>query len=119
MESNETCNCQIIHSESVDLVKQNMASTEQIHNLAEIFRQLGDPTRMKILYALLFAELCVCDISALLGMTSSAISHQLKQLRHTRVVKTRREGKVIFYSLDDDHIRNIIKLSYDHICNKC
>jgi ArsR family transcriptional regulator len=103
----------------VDLAKNNMATTEQINSLAEMFKQLGDPTRMKILYALLQTELCVCDISALLGMTSSAISHQLKQLRDTRVVKTRREGKVIFYSLDDDHIRAIIKLSYEHICNKC
>ena len=119
MEINDTCGCQILHEEAVNTAKLKMATPDQLQSLSEMFKQLGDPTRMKILFALLHAELCVCDISALLGMTSSAISHQLKQLRHTRIVKTRREGKVIFYSLDDEHIRTIISTSFYHICNKC
>ena len=84
-------------------------------NLAELFRVFGDTTRIKILYALFESELCVGDIAAALGMTQSAVSHQLRVLKANKLVKFRREGKTVFYSLDDDHVRSIIALGMEHV----
>ena len=88
---------------------------DALYELAELFRVFGDSTRIKILYALFEAELCVCDIAQLLNLTQSAVSHQLRVLKNARLVKPRREGKTVFYSLADDHVRRIIAQGMDHI----
>lgn len=111
----EICNCNIIHEDVLRSVKRNMPKEEKLCNLAELFKALGDSTRVKILYALLNAEMCVCDIAALLGMTQSAISHQLRVLKQSRLVKYRREGKIVYYSLDDEHVKNIFDQGLIHI----
>ena len=86
-----------------------------LYDLTELFRIFGDSTRIRILYVLFEAEMCVCDIAALLGMTQSAISHQLKALKNARLVKSRRDGKTVFYSLADDHVKTIIDQGLEHI----
>jgi ArsR family transcriptional regulator len=114
----DTCNCSIIHEDIVREVKNNMLSEETLYSLSELFKILGDPTRVKILYALLNAEMCVCDIAALLSMTQSAISHQLRILKQSRLVKYRKEGKVVYYSLDDEHVKQIFDQGLIHISEK-
>ncbi|OEF99326.1 transcriptional regulator [Vulcanibacillus modesticaldus] len=114
----ESCNCTIIHNEVVDDVKKGMPQEETLYDLAELFKVFGDTTRIKILYALFQAEMCVCDIAALLKMNQSAISHQLKVLKQARLVKYRREGKVVYYSLDDNHIKQIFDQGLVHIKEK-
>ncbi|MDR1410640.1 MAG: metalloregulator ArsR/SmtB family transcription factor, partial [Spirochaetaceae bacterium] len=104
------------HEEVVSLVRKAMPEEETLLNLADLFKMFGDSTRVKILCALFNAEMCVCDIAALLGMTQSAISHQLRALRQTKLVKYRRDGKVVYYSLDDDHVKNIFDLGLLHVC---
>lgn len=106
---------QPIHISSVDIVKKNLPKDELLCDLADLFKLFGDTTRFKILYCLLHAELCVCDISKILGMTQSAISHQLKVLKDSKLIKCRRCGKSICYSLADDHVRSIIALGYEHL----
>ena len=90
-------------------------TTRSWYDLAELFKVFGDSTRIKILYALFEAELCVCDIAQLLGLTQSAVSHQLRILKTNRLVKPRKDGKTVFYSLSDDHVRKIIAQGMDHI----
>ena len=92
-----------------------MPQEEKLYDLAELFKVFGDTTRVKIISALFEAEMCVCDIAELLGMTQSAISHQLRVLRQARLVKHRKEGKVVFYSLDDEHIKSIFNQGLEHI----
>lgn len=111
----QVCSCNIIHEDAVNKVKRNMIKENHAEKLANFFKVLGDFTRVKILYALSESELCVCDISSLLDMTQSAISHQLRVLRAANLVKYRREGKVIYYSLDDDHVRNVFGQGLEHI----
>ena len=111
----ERCSCLLVHQETVDQVLGGMPDDETLYDLAELFKVFGDSTRIKILYALFEAELCVCDISKLLGLTQSAVSHQLRVLKGSRLVKFRREGKTVFYSLDDDHVRKIIGQGMEHI----
>lgn len=111
----EKCECQSVHQAVVEQVKKNMPGEEVLYNLAELFGVFGDTTRVKILYALFSAEMCVCDIAALLSMTPSAISHQLRILKAARLVKYRREGKSAYYSLDDDHIKNMFAQGMEHI----
>lgn len=96
-------------------VRQELPDDEVLYDLAELFRVFGDTTRIKILYALFESELCVGDIAAALGMTQSAVSHQLRVLKANKLVKFRREGKTVFYSLDDDHVRSIIALGMEHV----
>ncbi len=91
---------------------------ETLYDLADLFKVLGDTTRIKILCALFQAEMCVCDISALLGMTQSAISHQLRVLKQARLVKYRKEGKVVYYSLDDEHVESIFDKGLIHISER-
>jgi DNA-binding transcriptional ArsR family regulator len=112
----DKCDCNIIHEEVVAEVRAQMPDEEVLLNLADLFKVFSDSTRVKIVYALLKSEMCVCDIAALLGMTKSAISHQLRALRQTRLVKYRREGKIVYYSLDDDHVGNIIQQGMLHVC---
>jgi Predicted transcriptional regulators len=114
-ENIEICNCNIIHEDVVRDVKNNIPNEKTLYELAELFKVLGDCTRVKILYALLNAEMCVCDIAALLGMTQSAISHQLRVLKQSRLVKHRRDGKVVYYSLDDEHVKQIFDQGLIHI----
>ena len=111
MENNErkieNCNVNIIHEDIVVRVKDKLPAEETLYDLAELFKVFGDTTRIKIICALFESEMCVCDLSCLLNMTQSAISHQLRVLKSARLVKFRRKGKVVYYSLDDEHIKHI------------
>lgn len=111
----ERCDCEVIHEEVVNQVKDRMPEEEILYDLAELFKIFGDSTRIKILWALDEAEMCVCDISVLLNMTQSAISHQLRVLKQAKLVKNRKEGKVVYYSLDDEHVRQIFDQGLIHI----
>ncbi len=111
----DRCETTVIHEDVINSVRENMPEEETLYDLAELFKVFGDSTRVKILWALDEAEMCVCDIAASLNMTQSAISHQLRILKQARLVKSRREGKVVYYSLDDDHIRGIFDLGLAHI----
>lgn len=110
------CECTVIHQEVIDKIK--LPEEELLYDLGDFFKILGDSTRIKILSALFQSEMCVCDIAALLGMTQSAISHQLRVLKQGRIVKHRKEGKVVYYSLDDDHIKHIVDQGLTHISEK-
>ena len=114
MEEN-LCECTVIHEENVKKVVSLMPDDSIIYDLAELFKVFADSTRMKIIYALLEEELCVCDIANICGTTQSAISHQLRLLKQSKLVKFRREGKTIFYSLDDERIEQIVKKGSEHI----
>ncbi|WP_160675143.1 metalloregulator ArsR/SmtB family transcription factor [Clostridium sp. C8-1-8] len=111
----ESCNCTIIHEDVIRQVSEKIPQEETLYDLAELFKIFGDSTRIKIICALFEAEMCVCDIAALLKMTQSAVSHQLRVLKTSRLVKHRREGKVIYYSLDDEHVKNIFNQGLEHI----
>jgi len=111
----ESCNSTIIHKDIVEKVKESLPNEEVLYDLADLFKAFSDSTRIKILYALFQEELCVCDLAALLDMTQSAISHQLRVLKGNRLVKFRRDGKVIYYSLADDHIKHIFNEGFKHI----
>lgn len=111
----EFCSCNTLHENIIEIVKQKMPQEEKLYDLAELFKVFGDTTRVKIISALFEAEMCVCDIAELLSMTQSAISHQLRVLRQARLVKHRKEGKVVFYSLDDEHIKTIFNQGLEHI----
>jgi ArsR family transcriptional regulator, lead/cadmium/zinc/bismuth-responsive transcriptional repressor len=114
----EKCNCNVIHEEIVNKVKGKMPLEETLYDLAELFKVYGDSTRIKILWALVESEMCVCDIAALLNMTQSAISHQLRVLKQARLVKYRKEGKVVFYSIEDEHIKLVFDQGLIHIKEK-
>ena len=109
------CGCDIIHGDIISMVKAKMPLEERLYDLAELFKVFGDTTRVKILSALFESEMCVCDIAELLNMTQSAISHQLRVLKQARLVKFRKDGKTVFYSLDDEHIKNIFDQGLEHI----
>ena len=111
----ECCDYAHTHDDIVERVRQEMPDEDTLYDLTELFRIFGDSTRIRILYVLFEAEMCVCDIATLLGMTQSAISHQLRALKTARLVKGRREGKTVFYSLADDHVKTIIHQGLDHI----
>ena len=115
MEKQHCCDCDVIHEAVVEDTKKRMSAEQEYLNLAALFKMFGDGTRVKILHALELNEMCVCDIAALLGMTKSAVSHQLKALRLSNLVKTRRDGQVIYYSLADDHVKYILDIGFDHI----
>lgn len=104
-----------VHDKLVKQVLNAQPNDEVLYDLADLFKMFGDSTRIKILYALFESELCVGDISSILNISQSAISHQLKLLKDAKLVKFRREGKVIFYSLDDDHVRTILSMGMEHI----
>ncbi len=111
----ERCDCNAIHEDIVERVKSNMVAEESLYDLAELFKVFGDSTRTRILWALDEAEMCVCDLAYLLNMTQSAVSHQLRVLKQAKLVKNRREGKIVFYSLEDEHVRLIFELGLEHI----
>jgi DNA-binding transcriptional ArsR family regulator len=111
----DRCEINCIHDEAVKAVKEALFSEDIAISLAELFKALGDPTRVKILFSLMTRELCVCDLAAVIGASESAVSHQLKILRTLRLVKFRREGKIMFYSLDDDHIEKLFAQGLEHV----
>ena len=111
----ECCDFIHAHEEIVECVRQELPDEDTLYDLSELFRIFGDSTRIRILYVLFEAEMCVCDIAALLGMTQSAISHQLRALKNARLVKSRREGKTVFYALADDHVKTIIDQGIEHV----
>ena len=111
----ESCSCNVIHKEVVENVKNKLPKEETLYDLAELFKVFGDSTRIKIICSLFESEMCVCDLSALLSISQSAISHQLRVLKSARLVKFRRDGKVIYYSLDDEHIKHIFDEGLKHI----
>ncbi len=111
----ECCEQQEIHEELLEKVNRTMPEETELYDLAELFKVFGDSTRIRILFVLFEVEVCVCDLAAVLNMTQSAISHQLKILKINKLVKSRREGKSIFYSLADNHVRSIIAQGREHI----
>ncbi|MDR1741599.1 MAG: metalloregulator ArsR/SmtB family transcription factor [Synergistaceae bacterium] len=112
------CECCVVHEETVEAVRQVMPDDGVLFDLAELFKMFGDSTRVRILFALQQSEMCVCDIAALLGMSKSSISHQLRALRQTRLVKPRRDGKTVYYSLDDEHVVGIFAQGMLHVCER-
>ncbi len=111
----ECCDTLEVHEELLKIVNETMPEETELYDLAELFKVFGDSTRIRILFVLFEAEVCVCDLAQVLNMTQSAISHQLKILKQNKLVKSRREGKSIFYSLADEHVRTIIAMGREHI----
>ncbi len=109
------CEYLCVHEDIVKKVNEQMPDEELLYDLAELFKLFGDSTRIRILYVLFAAEMCVCDIAQLLGMSQSAISHQLRALKQSKLVRCRRDGKTVFYSLADGHVRTIIDQGMEHI----
>lgn len=112
---NDACEIQFVDEGKVENARKAMKSAETIGLLAETFKILGDPTRIKIAYALSKEELCVCDIANLLGVSQSAVSHSLRTLRQMKLVKFRREGKIAYYTLDDEHIASLLEEGFRHV----
>lgn len=111
----DACQVTVVHQEAVAKARQAMLGAGEAQDLAEVFKVLGDPTRARILSGLSSGELCVCDLASLLDVTQSAVSHQLRVLRSARMVKARREGKMVFYSLDDDHVALLFAQALEHV----
>ena len=114
----ERCDCDVIHDDVVMKVRETMPEMETLYDLAELFKVFGDTTRVRILWALDSSEMCVCDIAYLLDMTQSAISHQLRVLKRAQLLRNRRDGKIVYYSLADDHVRTIFDQGFSHISEK-
>lgn len=109
------CEVNQVHEDAVTCAREHMLSLHEVESLASVFKVLSDPTRVRLVWAMKDRELCVCDLACVLGMTKSAISHQLKTMKDAHVVKSRRDGKNIFYSLDDDHVTEIMSLAKVHV----
>lgn len=110
-----SCDCEVIHEEAVKRVQAKMPDGRSFYDLANLYKMFADGTRLKILWALFCNRMCVCDLAVLLGMTKSAISHQLKSLRMSNLVRYEKEGKNVFYSLADDHVKDIFEKGFEHI----
>lgn len=111
----DCCDTVEVHESLLKIVNETLPPEEELYNLAELFKVFGDSTRIRILFVLFEAEVCVCDLAAALNMTQSAISHQLRILKQNKLVKGRREGKSVFYSLTDDHVRTVIAQGLEHV----
>ena len=111
----DCCDENVVHDDLIHLVAEDMPEEEELYDLAELFKVFGDTTRIKILYTLFKSEMCVCDIAEVLGMSQSAISHQLRVLKQAKLVRNKRDGKQIIYSLDDAHISKIISMGLEHV----
>ncbi|MBQ1681263.1 MAG: helix-turn-helix transcriptional regulator [Agathobacter sp.] len=111
----DCCDDTCIHENLLNIVREKLPDEDILYDLAELFKVFGDSSRIRILYVLFEAEVCVCDLAEALGMTQSAVSHQLKILKTNRLVKARREGKSVFYSLADDHVRSILGQGAEHV----
>ncbi len=112
------CDCNVIHKDIVEKMSKEMLSEDFFYTIADFYKILGDSTRMKILYALDKKEMCVCDIANVLSMSKSSISHQLGTLRRSGIVKCRKMGKEVYYTLDDDHVKKVIEIGIEHIEHK-
>ncbi|MDR0984526.1 MAG: metalloregulator ArsR/SmtB family transcription factor [Ruminococcus sp.] len=117
MNENEVITCKdcIVHKETAKKIAEVMPDETTLYDVAELFKVFGDSTRVRILFVLFKSELCVCDIAEILNMTQSAISHQLRVLKSARLVKYRREGKTVLYSMEDSHIKNMFSLALEHV----
>ncbi len=115
MKNGFSCDCNVIHEDVVRKVQGSMHNIEEYMQLAELFKLFGDGTRIMILHALEQHEMCVCDLAVLLGVTKSAISHQLKSLRLSNLIKFRKSGQNVYYSLADDHVKQIIDKGFEHL----
>ena len=109
------CEIHEVHTELLKIINEKMPTDEKLFDLSELFKMFGDSTRMKILFVLFESEACTCDLAEVLKMTSSAISHQLKTLQRAKLVKNRRDGRTVYYSLADEHVRTIISHGMEHI----
>jgi len=118
MNDKDICEIQCIHEEEVNQVKSRMLPNDEFLNLSDLFKIFGDPTRVKILYALSQRELCVCDLAAVLNMSQSATSHQLRLMRSKNLVKFRKEGKIVHYSLADEHVVKLMEMGAEHVREK-
>lgn len=118
MKTAEVCDCNVIHENVVEDVKSKMLDNEFITEISTFFKILGDNTRVKILFALGHNEMCVCDIANVLNMTKSSISHQLSYLKDLNIVKSRKSGKEVYYSLDDEHVKEVFEVAISHIEHK-
>ena len=114
-ENIEKCKVTVVHQDLVESVKKDIPKEEVLYDLADIFKVFGDTTRIKILYSLFKNEMCVCDIATIVGISQSAISHQLRLLKQSKLVKYKKVGKVVYYSLDDEHIKNIFNAGLSHV----
>lgn len=117
MEKAPVCNCNVIHEDVVAAVQKQLHSHDEYIQLAGLFKLFGDSTRLKIVHALELHEMCVCDLAAILGVTKSAVSHQLKALRLAKLVSFRREGQIVYYFLNDDHVKALVDLGWDHLAD--
>lgn len=117
-ENDVKCDCEVIHEETVTETREKLCDKDEYISLATLFKMFGDGTRVQILHALEINEMCVCDLASLLGITKSAVSHQLKALKLANLVKFRREGQIVYYSLADDHVNAILDIGFEHIREK-
>ena len=111
----ELCQEKILHGAQVKRAVKNIPDSDTLQSMTDIFKALGDPSRLKIVTALSTCELCVCDLAAVCGSSESAVSHQLRILRNLKIVRYRRAGKIVFYRLDDDHVESLIRQSIEHV----
>jgi len=111
----DQCECRIIHEDKVDKARERALDNVSTESLSQIFKALGDASRLKILWALEHQEMCVCDLAALLGITESAVSHQLRLLRTLRLVSNRREGTILYYRLADEHVSGLVRIALEHV----
>jgi len=115
MKPADLCQSRVIHVENIERARTNALEFTDIDRVTKIFKAMGDPTRLKILWALKLGEMCVCDIAAFLGISESAISHQLRTLRHLELVANRRQGTILYYRLNDEHVSRLIVLALEHV----
>ena len=111
----DDCRVRVIHLDRVEKARKDSVAEKEIERLSSIYKILGDPSRLKIVMALKNVEMCVCDLAAFLGLTESAVSHQLRRFRDLALVKSRRDGQVIYYSLDDEHVTELLDIGLEHV----
>jgi DNA-binding transcriptional ArsR family regulator len=114
----DQCECRIIHDDKVERARLLALDESATVDLCQTFKALGDASRLKILWALEHQEMCVCDLAALLGITESAVSHQLRLLRTLRIVRNRREGTILYYRLADGHVSELVRIALEHVCEQ-
>ena len=111
----DLCETRVIHEEKIDKARENSLGVGDVDLVTRTFKAMGDPTRLRILWALQLGELCVCDLAALLDVSESAVSHQLRTLRHLDLVTNRREGTILYYRLNDEHVSQLINMALEHV----